>query len=177
MATHLIIDGYNVLGVRSAGPSCGRPPSEFAREQLLRDLAGYRQRKGHAITVVFDGWREGLGVERHEHRSGVEVIYSRRGERADQVIQRLAQAYGRDCAVVSSDREVADFARAHGAFVIGAGEFVARLATPVASPAVPALKGRAVGEEDLPRRNPDKKGNPHKLPKALRRRNRQLRKF
>lgn len=177
MATHLIIDGYNVLGVRLAGPSSGRPPSEFAREQLLCELAGYRQRKGHAITVVFDGWREGLGVERHEHRSGVEVIYSRRGERADQVIQRLAQEYGRDCAVVSSDREVADFARTHGAFVIGAAEFAAKLSAPVASPAVPALKGRVVEEEDLPRRNPDKKGNPRKLPKALRRRNRRLRKF
>ncbi len=177
MATHLIIDGYNVLGARSTGPFSGRSSGEFAREQLLRDLAGYRQRKGHAITVVFDGWREGPGAERHEHRSGVEVIYSRRGERADQVIQRLAREYGRDCAVVSSDREVSDFARAHGAFVISAAEFIARLSAPVVSPAATAWKGRVVEEEDLLRRNLDKKGNPRKLPKALRRRNRQLRKF
>ncbi len=177
MATHLIIDGYNVLGVGSTGLSSGWSPGEFAREQLLHELARYRQRKGHAITVVFDGWRDGLGVEHHEHRLGVDVIYSRRGERADHVIQRLVREYGRDCAVVSSDREVTDFARAHGAFVIRAAEFVAKLTALLDAPAVPTLKGRVVEDEDSPRRNRDKKGNPRKLPKALRWRNRQLKKF
>ena len=51
MSTHLIIDGYNVLGKRGqVGPN-----SEMAREQLVQELMRYRQRKGHAITVVFDG--------------------------------------------------------------------------------------------------------------------------
>src|SRR5437867_57771 len=85
MATHLIIDGYNLLGARGqVGPDV-----ESAREFLLRDLSAYRQRKGHLITVVFDGWQQAIGAERREHRMGVEVVYSKRGERADQVIQRL----------------------------------------------------------------------------------------
>ena len=118
MATHLIIDGYNLLGVRGqVGPD-----SESARERLLRDLSAYRQRKSHSITVVFDGWQQGMGAERREHRAGVEVVYSRRGERADQVIQRLVEEFGLDCAVVSSDREVADFAKSRGAFVMGSSE-------------------------------------------------------
>jgi predicted RNA-binding protein with PIN domain len=127
--------------------------------------------------VVFDGWQQGGDTERQEHRAGLQVVYSRRGERADQVIQRLAGEYGRDCAVVSSDREVADFARANGAFVIAATEFESRLRV---RPAMTAQSGpyqKDGPEEDLPRRNPEKKGNPRKLPKALRKRSRRLRGF
>ena len=177
MALHLIIDGYNLLGARGQiGRAVGQD-SESSREQLLRDLAAYRQRKTHPITVVFDGWRQGFGVERREHRGGVEVVYSRRGEQADRVIQRLAEEFGRDCAVVSSDREVAEFAKAQGAFVIEAREFEARLRASPATPTTSGVKGRDRGDDDLPRRHPEKKGNPRKLPKALRRRNRQLRGF
>lgn len=177
MGTHVIVDGYNLLGARGqvgrAGPSAGEP----AREQLLRDLSAYRQRKGHPITVVFDGWQQGIGTEHQEHRAGLLVIYSRRGERADQVIQRLAEEYGRDCAVVSSDREVADFARACGAFVIGAAEFESRLRLRPAATSRGGPFQKDGAEDDPPRRNPDKKGNPRKLPKALRKRSRQIRGF
>ncbi|HKW85798.1 MAG TPA: NYN domain-containing protein [Nitrospiraceae bacterium] len=172
MATHLIIDGYNLLGVRGqVGPD-----SESARERLLRDLSAYRQRKGHPITVVFDGWQQGMGAERREHRAGVQVVYSRRGERADQVIQRLVEEFGLDCAVVSSDREVADFAKSRGAFVMGSSEFDTRLRVALTGAARFILKQTYV-EDDLPRRGQEKKGNARRLPKALRKRNRQLRAF
>src|SRR5574340_1007031 len=127
MATHLLVDGYNLLGSAGMGGPTGGGRLEAAREALLRDLAGYRQRKRHAITVVFDGWQGGLGAEQREFQSGVEVVYSKRGERADQVIQRLARLYGGNCAVVSSDHEVVNAARAAGAFVMGASEFRAKL--------------------------------------------------
>ncbi|NJL16386.1 MAG: hypothetical protein HC938_03510 [Nitrospira sp.] len=54
MPTHLIIDGYNLLG--GGGIRSGQ--SESAREMLLHDLAAYRHRKHHSITVVFDGWQQ-----------------------------------------------------------------------------------------------------------------------
>ncbi|MBI4400556.1 MAG: NYN domain-containing protein [Nitrospirae bacterium] len=177
MGMHVIIDGYNLLGARGQVGSRAGLDSEAARERLLRDLAAYRQHKAHPLTVVFDGWQQGVGAERHEYRAGVEVVYSRRGERADQVIQRLAAEYGRDCAVVSSDREVADFAKAHGAFVISAVEFDSRLRTRPAPVSRAGLAQKDAADEELPRRHPDKKGNPRKLPKALRKRNRQLRGF
>src|SRR2546426_7524841 len=69
MPIHLIIDGYNLLGVRGGL----RGDVEARREQLIRDLAGYRQRKGHPVTVIFDGWRAGHPVERAEWREGLEV--------------------------------------------------------------------------------------------------------
>jgi predicted RNA-binding protein with PIN domain len=176
---HLIIDGYNLLGARGWIGRATGSDAESARERLLQELAIYRQRKGHPITVVFDGWQQGLGTERREHRAGVEAVYSRRGERADQVIQRLAEEFGRDCAVVSSDREVMDFAKARGAFVIAAREFEARLhLRPAVAPQAGLKAGDQSGrDEDRPGCNLEKKGNPRRLPKALRKRNRRLRGF
>ena len=176
MKLHVIIDGYNLLGVRSRGFSTGNFMTESSRERLVQELSAYHQRKGHAVTVVFDGWRDGLGMEQREFCSGVEVWYSRRGERADQVIQRLAQDHGRSCAVVSSDREVAQSARAAGAFVMGAQEFVGRLSEPSSSTQPVPWKKDEEGDIRT-RRSSDKKGNPRKLPKSLRARQRKLKGF
>jgi hypothetical protein len=105
------------------------------------------------------------------------VVFSRQGERADQVIQRLIDDFGPDCAVVSSDREVADFARARGALTIKAGEFDGKLRPPQAAAGFRGGTGKDATAGDPPPRKADKKGNPRKLPKAQRRRNRQLRGF
>jgi hypothetical protein len=172
---HLIIDGYNLLAL--TGTTGGLPHSDDAREALLRDLAAYRHRKGHAVTVVFDGWQRGQLIEGREHRAGVEVIYSKRGERADQVIERLSAEYGTDCAVVSSDHEVMRAARANGAVIMKAPEFAQKLGPSASTERRIAFKELAVDEDPLARRRPDKKGNPRKLPKALRRRSRQLKRF
>ncbi len=187
MATHVIIDGYNLLGARGGLSHVSGAALEQARERLLLELATYRQHKGHAVTVVFDGWRQGRGFEGHAFRSGVEVIYSPRGIRADQVIQRLATTYGRECAVVSSDHEVAIHARGCGAIVLAASEFDARLqeSRARAQGAGNRRSGQnlAIPAKQMDRR-PDsrpsareKKGNPRRLPKAVRKRLRQLRQF
>lgn len=177
MALHLIIDGYNLLAAAGRVAGTGSLYSDMAREALLRDLAAYRQRKGHALTVVFDGWQQGQPIESREHRAGVQVIYSKRGERADQVIQRLAREYRSHCAVVSSDHEIVNAAKAHGAFVMGAQEFAGKLQSPASSGGTIANKELDQGEDLLPRRGPGKKGNPRKLPKSQRQRSRQLKRF
>ncbi|BCA54182.1 hypothetical protein W02_13220 [Nitrospira sp. KM1] len=173
---HLIIDGYNLLAVITRG---GRAAfgSEAAREFLLDRLAAYRRHKGHVVTVVFDGWQHGYPLEGREHRSGVQVLYSRRGEQADIVIRRMAEEFGADCAIVSSDREVGDHAKSYGAFVISAQEFAGRLGDGRRS--VPGIAHKELddGEDERPRRSPDKRGNPRKLPKNERRRNRRLNRF
>jgi hypothetical protein len=173
MPTHLIVDGYNLLA--AVGTLAGHLDS--AREALVHDLTTYRHRKHHPITVVFDGWQQGQPSEQREHRAGVQVIYSKRGERADQVIQRLAREYGADCAVVSSDREIVNVARAHGAFVMGAREFAEKLRALSTTTGARPNKELDIEDDDRPKRRPEKKGNPRKLPKAQRQRNRKLRRF
>jgi len=177
MALHLIIDGYNLLALTGRIGAGTRLDSEIARESFLRDLASYRQKKSHAITVVFDGWQQGWGTEQREHRLGLEIIFSRRGEKADQVIQRLAAELGSACAVVSSDREIITVATAQGAFVMKAQEFIGKLRGPSSVARSSLHKELDTGADLLPKRGSEKRGNPRKLPKALRQRNRQLKRF
>ena len=180
MPLTILIDGYNVLGA----PGKGKPEQSLAgaREALINRLSLYSQRKGHPVTVVFDAWREPTGLEHHENRTGVRVVFTKRGERADQVIQRLAREYGRACAVVSSDLEIIQTAKSHGAFVMKSQEFKVKLeslgdakspAGKAGSPTQPWTKL----EDESPQARPAKKGNARKLPKAVRNRNRQLRGF
>jgi predicted RNA-binding protein with PIN domain len=172
---HVIIDGYNLLGL--AGRTGGGQHGEHERESLLRLLAGYRHRKGHAVTVVFDGWQRGLPVESREHRAGVEVIYSKRGEKADQVIERLARADGTECAVVTSDHAVIRAAKAQGALTMTAAEFAQKLHASSLPERMMPYKELALDEDAPTGSRPEKRGNPRKLPKALRRRSRQLKRF
>ena len=116
-------------------------------------------------------------MEQREHRAGVQVIYSKRGEKADQVIQRLVRQYGSDCAVVSSDHEIIAVARSYGAFVMQAQEFASKLAASSSSSGAVPHKELDRGDDERPRRGPEKKGNPRKLPKAQRRRQSRLNRF
>ena len=173
MATHLIVDGYNLLGATRRLSD----RLESARENLLRVLAAYRHRKDHSITVVFDGWQQGQPMEQREQRAGVQVIYSKRGEKADQVIQRLVRQYGSDCAVVTSDHEIINVARSHGAFVMEAQEFARKLSAPSSPAGAVPHKELDRGDDTRSWRGPEKKGNPKKLPKAQRRRQGRLKRF
>ncbi len=156
--------------------------ADETREALISRLSLYSQCKGHPVTVVFDAWRERTGLEHHENRTGVRVVFTRRGERADQVIQRLTREYGRTCAVVSSDLEIIQTAKSHGAFVMKSQEFKVKLellenSKPRTGKAVPLKQSWAKSEEEGPPARLDKKGNPRKLPKAVRNRKRRLRLF
>jgi len=155
----------------------GSQDGEAIRESLLRDLSRYHQRMGHRVTVVFDAWRQIGGVQRQEHRAGVTVIFSRQGEQADQVIQKMVREFKGECVVVSSDHEVMNTARAHGALVITSQDFWPKIKRPT-SPLVSRSTGKPPDEgiDSLGIRS-KKKGNPHKLPKAKRKRIRNLGKF
>ena len=179
MAQHLIIDGYNLLGVR--GPI--HAEMEHERTQLIYELGRYAQRKHHQLTVVFDGWKSGDPVEGQQHTAGIRVIFSKLGDRADQVIQRLCLEHGTKAVVVSSDREISDYARDHGNFTMSAQEFETRIRHTTSDEIRYPSKGReerddSLSELSLSRKPPDKKrGNPRKLPKKERLRNRRLQQF
>jgi predicted RNA-binding protein with PIN domain len=88
---HLIIDGYNLIRQSPQLQLLDAMDLQSGREALLELVTHYRSRSNHQITVVFDGWQHGDlkgGRDRHQ---GILIIFSRRGERADEVIKRLHQ--------------------------------------------------------------------------------------
>lgn len=120
---HIFIDGYNFIGMRKGLHG----NLENKRQELIETLSRYFALKGLPITVIFDGWREGWETEHTELIQNVEVVFSRRGEKADAVIVRLAQESGNRCVVVTSDREIQKTIHLFGATSIFSGEFEKKL--------------------------------------------------
>lgn len=125
----LVIDGYNVIYGATryetlidehAGAGAladvahlsrdpyGHDPFERAREALIADVAAYAQGSYDPI-VVFDA-ADNLSDERPNlSRAGVRVVFSRTGESADAVIERLAtraRSTGRNVLLVTSDNTI-----------------------------------------------------------------------
>ena len=88
MTIHLIVDGYNLIRQSQELQLLDARELEAGRLALLARLAVYRERSRHKITVVFDGWLGGDLKESRDRRQGILIIYSRRGEKADEVIKR-----------------------------------------------------------------------------------------
>jgi predicted RNA-binding protein with PIN domain len=121
MSLHLIIDGYNLIRQSPWLSLLDARDLEAGREALVQSFVDYRRRRPqHKITVDFDGWQGGGLRESWDLYRGVRVVYSRRGERADEVIKRYLAKEGRRAVVVSSDREIQDYADKVGATWVAA---------------------------------------------------------
>jgi uncharacterized protein len=120
---HLIVDGYNVIRQSPQLQFLDAMDLQSGREGLLALLAQYRHRSHHQITVVFDGWQNGDLQECRDRHQGIAIIYSRRGERADEVIKRLLHQERERALVVTSDREIQVCAEQTRAAWIDAGQF------------------------------------------------------
>ncbi|HEX6967670.1 MAG TPA: NYN domain-containing protein [Micromonosporaceae bacterium] len=119
---HLIVDGYNVTK-----RGFGEMSLEQQRKRLIAGLAGLAAQTGDEVTVVFDGAERVHGLPPHPRN--VRVLFSHKGQTADELIRRLVreEPRGRPVVVVSSDREVADGVRRHGAYSMGADSLLRRL--------------------------------------------------
>ena len=116
---HIIIDGYNFM-MRTAGARAGDGASlEMLRRGVLDKLARYKRRSGARVTVVFDAYR-GLSPDRQrENFLGLDVIYSRENETADDIIIGWIREGRAGMVVVTSDRAIIDEAKRAGvAFIV-----------------------------------------------------------
>ncbi|GAA4924727.1 putative RNA-binding protein with PIN domain [Stackebrandtia albiflava] len=119
---HLIVDGYNVTKGR-----WGDLTLEQQRARLTRGLSGLAAQTGAEMTVVYDGAERMVGLPPAPR--GVRVLFSRKGQTADEVIRALVRAEpnGRPVVVISSDREVADGTRRNGAYPLSSDTLRRRL--------------------------------------------------
>lgn len=123
----IVIDGYNLIRRSPRLQPLDRRDLQEGREALLTALTVYRRVKGHRITIVFDGWERGGISEQVRLIAGLRVIFSRRGERADQAILRLIEKAPSGTVVVTSDRALAGEVTRSGVLVFSAEEFHERL--------------------------------------------------
>jgi len=169
---YLLIDGYNLIGT-------AHRDLEKARNDLVTALSEYSKIKGHSITVVFDGWKDGKAEETVTCSGDIRIIYSRLAEKADSVIMRMISREKKNWIVISSDREIADFALRHDLVPIRSEEFEERL--------YHALRLKEFEDETLPPYDEydeensysyhRKKGNPRKLSKRHKKKLQALRKL
>jgi len=141
---HLVIDGYNLLHVNRSLINLNSTRLQWERERLIDLLSAYQKQKSCEITVVFDGWQEGWSTETREKKKGIEVLFSKLGEKADEVIKRFVKEKGSGTIVITSDRDVARFAQRMGIAVIASEQFREK------------LEG---GSSDMPEESPEEEEN------------------
>jgi len=124
---HIIVDGYNLIRQSDALRAQERTSLEAGRLALIRSLAAYRKVRGHRITIVFDGWAGGSPTEERDRAGGLDIIYSRLGQTADEVIKRLVGESSEEILVVTSDREIAAFAARRGKTAVDSPVFAGRI--------------------------------------------------
>ncbi|NLW07771.1 MAG: NYN domain-containing protein [Clostridia bacterium] len=85
----LIVDGYNFLYSCPELVQLKEESLAHARDRLIAELINYQAFWGGQVIVVFDASRVVGATESREKIGGVEVIFSREGETADNVIEKM----------------------------------------------------------------------------------------
>ena len=104
----ILVDGYSLL---HAWPELapGKPRfSAAARDELVHRLTLYRDAVGTPITVVFDGANNDIRLSTVESTPEMEILYSRAGQTADDIIERVTHrmsAFGEVLAVTDDFAE------------------------------------------------------------------------
>lgn len=166
---HLVIDGYNLLHVGRSPKSVADLESE--RKRLISLLSAYRRQRVCEMTVVFDGWQKGWVTEQRERERGIDLVFSKRGEKADEVIKRMVSERGAGVVVVTSDREISRFAERMAVSVIPSEQFLTRIEQTSLQPQKEGFHG------DEMEGGGKKKGPARRLSKKERRRRAALKKL
>jgi predicted RNA-binding protein with PIN domain len=167
MPLELIIDGYNLIRQSDTFRRLDARKLEQGRDALLARLAAYQKVRNHPITVVFDGWG-GFNLESTIRRlQGITVIYTGKGETADDWIKRTIEKlqYG---AVVTSDRDIGRHAERKGIAAIPSRQFERRMEAALAGDMKEMSMDEEEGEEEFSEAR--KKGPARRLSKQERRR-------
>jgi uncharacterized protein len=114
-ARYLIVDGHSVIFTWPELRKFQARRSSLAREALIKRLRDYQDWTGVRVVVVFDG--KGRKIEATSDPADVQVFYSRTGQTADAIVERLASKYAKrfELMVATSDFLEAETVQACGA--------------------------------------------------------------
>ena len=119
-AEYLIVDGHSVIFAWPELRKLHTRRTSLARDALARKLRDYQDWTGTRVAVVFDG--KGRSIDTSADPGEIQIFYSRAGQTADSIIERLASKYGRkfNLLVATSDVLEQETASACGAECISA---------------------------------------------------------
>jgi hypothetical protein len=90
MKNFLIVDGYNIINAWDILRELRETNLEAARDKLIEILLNFVGYSGYQLILVFDA-HEVKGGQRHiESRGSAQILYTKEGETADSVIERLS---------------------------------------------------------------------------------------
>jgi predicted RNA-binding protein with PIN domain len=114
-AEYLIVDGHSVIFAWPELRKLHARRTSLAREALTKQLRDYQDWTGTRVAVVFDG--KGQSVSVSSDPGEIQVFYSREGQTADSIIERLASKYAKrfELTVATSDLMEAETVHACGA--------------------------------------------------------------
>jgi hypothetical protein len=122
----ILVDGYSLLhNWLELAP--GQPRhSVRARDELVHVLTHYHDATGERITVFFDGAGAPSDAPADESSAPVEVLFSRAGQTADQMIERVAHRFGDrgEVLVVTDDAAERETVAGLGGLVSSCANFI-----------------------------------------------------
>ncbi|HVU26983.1 MAG TPA: NYN domain-containing protein [Verrucomicrobiae bacterium] len=122
----ILVDGYSLLHNWPELAAGAPRHSERARDELVQILTRYHDVTGEPVTIFFDGAGSPPGAPKNESSRDVEVLFSRAGQTADDLIERVAhrfQQFG-EVLVVTDDFAERDIVSGFGGSVASCANFI-----------------------------------------------------
>ncbi len=124
---YLIVDGYNIINNWSELKSELETDLDSSRGKLIDILCEYAKMTDEKVIVVFDAHQVKGSIRREEQYRGIELIYTKENETADQYIERRLDLIGRReiVRVATSDAMIQRIILGRGGTRISASELKA----------------------------------------------------
>jgi hypothetical protein len=140
MARFLLVDGHSIIFAWPELRALQQRRGADAREALIRRLEVLHDTSTWKITIVFDGNRHKPNED--SVPGGIQIFYSKKGQTADSIIERLAARYGSLLTVATNDLAERNTVEALGASAMNADQLASeiRSAEALLSQRIKALK-------------------------------------
>lgn len=121
---YLLIDGYNIINSWDDLKKAQEISLDEAREELIDRMAELASITGEKVILVFDSYLKKNAVRQFYKRKGIEVVFTKEFETADNYIERLVSNAGKndEYKVASSDALIQSIIFGKGASRISSNE-------------------------------------------------------
>jgi predicted RNA-binding protein with PIN domain len=129
----LLVDGHSMIFDWPDLAAMHARNTAAAREELVKRLTGLQDNTEWTVAVVFDG--KGVKASSDGAPHGIAVFYSKSGQTADSIIERLAAKYAKDheVTVATNDRLERTTAEAFGSNTISGMQLRAEIESAIDS--------------------------------------------